>query len=205
MLVLFSRVSLFFCFNVSFISCFISTFNVWISNTKNTKKKREKNNKNCVESQEDSKIIDNVLEHVDDWTQRTEDSQEHESLVKSDQKDKHHHKFASNDEWSFNSLHTNIDKRNNDVEHIKVILNIIKVTHSISDYLLELVVSWIDQTHQDWNQEESLEVEISVIQNVRNVDVDDKGKHVEAVEGDTDDVVVVGVSVPFKLDQLLNS
>jgi hypothetical protein len=48
-------------------------------------------------------------------------------------------------------------------------------------------------------------VEVSVIQNVRNVDVDDKGKHVEAVEGDTDDVVVVGVSVPFKLDQLLYS
>ena len=39
-----------------------------------------------------------------DWTHRgtprTEDSQEHECLIESDQQNEHHHKFASNDEWS---------------------------------------------------------------------------------------------------------
>ena len=173
MLVLFSRISLFFGFNVSFIGSFISTFNVWISNTQNTKKKREKNNKNSIESQEDSKIIDNILEHVYNWTQRTEDSQEHESLVKPDQQDEHHHKFASNDEWTFYCLHHNIDNGDDDIEYIKVVLNIIKVSHTISDHLLELVVRWIDQTYQNRNQKEALEVQVTVVQDVGHVDVDD--------------------------------
>lgn len=61
MFVLFSWIALFSTFDISFISRLISTFDIWISNTKNSKKKREENNENSVEGQEDSEIIDNVL------------------------------------------------------------------------------------------------------------------------------------------------
>lgn len=171
MFIFFTRIALFLCSNIYLISFLISSFNIWISNTKNTEKKREKNNQDSIESQEDSEIIDNVFKHVYNWTQRTEDSKEHESLVKADQQNEHHHKFASNDERSFKSLNNNIDNRNNNIQNIKPVLDIIKVSASVSKDLFELIISWIDQTNQDWNEEESLELQVFVIQNVSNVDV----------------------------------
>ena len=88
-------------------------------------------------------------------------------------------------------------------------LDVIKVSKFVSDHLFELIVSWIDQTYQDrnqdWNEEESLKMQVSVIQNVGDVDVNNEGKHVETMESYTNDVMIVGISVPFKLNKLLNS
>jgi hypothetical protein len=47
-------------------------------------------------------------------------------------------------------------------------------------------------------------MQVSVVQNVSDVDVHDEGKHVETMESDTYDVMVVGISVPFELNHLLN-
>jgi hypothetical protein len=95
-------------------------------------------------------------------------------------------------------LNNNVCNTNNDICNIKVILNVIKVTTTVSDQLFELIVSWIDQTYQDWNDKPFLEFLAFIIQNVSDVNVNDEGKHVEAVESYADDVMIVGIGVPFE-------
>ena len=66
------------------------SWNVLVSNTKDTQKKGEQDDQNCVEKEENSQIIDNVCKHRNNWTQSIEDSQEEESLYQSKDNDNDH-------------------------------------------------------------------------------------------------------------------
>lgn len=59
------------------------TFGVFlplVTQAKNCKDLAEEGNKNKVEQHEDTKVVDNVGDHYNNWCKHREDSQEEESL-----------------------------------------------------------------------------------------------------------------------------
>tara|TARA_B110000285_G_C15045727_1_gene574197 strand:+ start:582 stop:908 length:327 start_codon:yes stop_codon:yes gene_type:complete len=104
-----------------------ASWDIDVSNSKNSNHKREKEDQNAVEKQEDSQIVDDVGQHRHNWTQSVKNSQKEECLDETQKQNDHHQALGHQRKWASRILKDNISDRCPDVEHINVVPIVLKV------------------------------------------------------------------------------
>ena len=81
---------------ISRIRCSILWLDLIQSNSNNTEDQRIHKEKDCIEQQEDSQVVNNIDQHDDNWGEAFDDSQEKERFDEQKDDNQNHKKLCRN-------------------------------------------------------------------------------------------------------------